>query len=228
MSALSKLLPKNNKAYVVPTSTLRPVKPPQPPSGPSLIATSNETPKKGRKKAATPKAPRQKQKRAKMSKAELRRIKQVEAENRAANEYYAKQNRRKHAIISNYVKKAEEAQKSPPIPAGTMNSPNLGEKRDKTKIISFNKYLNSMATGSVERPQSKRPVQIDRIINNYRLLLDPDSMDKALDKLRVQKLFNSVDVEPTDSASMIRAKIKIADDNRAHQLERRLLAKRTG
>lgn len=230
MSALSKLLPKNNKAYVVPTSTLRPVKP-QEQQGLSMIEVK---PKRGRKKAvqnAEPKPRKQKtpkKDKSRISKDEMRRIKQQEAENRAVNEYYAKQNRRKHAIISNYVKKAEQEKVSPPVPA-TMKNPNSDRElniKNPPKIISLNKYLNTMAASTVEKP-NKRPVAINRIINNYRLIVDPDNIDKTLDKLRLKKQFDSINVEPTDSTSMIKAKIKLADTNRAKDIERRLLQQRT-
>lgn len=233
MSALSKLLPKNNKAYVVTTSFAKKKEPAK-----SLIVqtTSPEKPKRGRKpktvsgqsQPSPTKTPRKKK--ANLSKEEMRKVKQIEAENRAANEYYAKQNRRKHAIISNYVKKAEEEkqlQKLPPPPATTKpsNPDNPINITKPTKIISFAKYLESKHPESVQK--NKRPVAINRIINNYRLIVDPDNIDKALDKLRLKKQFESVKVEPGDSTSMIKAKIKLADENRSKDIERRLLKQRT-
>lgn len=233
MSALSKLLPKNNKAYVVTTSFAKKKEPAKNLAAEALKKSDPEKPKRGRKpkpvSGQSQPSPTKttRKKKANLSKEEMRRVKQIEAENRAANEYYAKQNRRKHAIISNYVKKAEEEKNSPPPPAITKpsNPDNPINITKPTKIISFAKYLESKHPESVQK--NKRPVAINRIINNYRLIVDPDNIDKALDKLRLKKQFESVKVEPGDSTSMIKAKIKLADENRSKDIERRLLKQRT-
>lgn len=239
MSALSKLLPKNNKAYVVQKTQ-------QNKQDKNEAESEHSQPTKKRSIRATNKQksvkPKKTTKSNKISKEELRKIKQREAENRAVNEYYAKQNRRKHAIISNYVKKAEEqkaeeqkAEEKKPqvqIPANIKN-PTESEGFNIVKspqIINFNKFLKSLPQETQSKPRvdkNKRPVAINRIINNYKVLLNTDEIDKALEKIKLKKDFEAANIDPGDNLSTIKTKIKINDDRRAHELERMLMKKRT-
>lgn len=219
---LSSLLPKNNKPYE-PKATINNKKVEQ-----SLPGMAPEAPKRGRKKAdGVP--PRNR-----ITKAQMKRIKQQEAENRAATEEAKKQNRRKHAIISNYVKKKQEqvnegiikqTANTHVIPANLNNS-NKVQQVGAAKAHMLNE-VNKQVNKQSPAP-TQRPLRIERIINYNRIIMDKDNIGKLLEQAALKKKLEALgDTIINDTPQNLYYKVKMADIDRQKAMEQAAIKRRT-
>lgn len=214
VNKLSSLLPKNNKPYE-PTSTIN--------NRPASQPTSKQ------KKEPKPR------KNNRMTKAQMKRIKQIEADNRAANEAYAKQQRRKRAIISNYVKKKQEdvaagiikqTKNTHVVPANLNNSNKVHEVgAAKAHIINTtNERVNNKDTTPLT---PKQQLRIDKIINYNRIIMDKNNIEKILQQELLKRKLDNIKIDPQDTPQNIYYKVRFADLDRLKQNQQSALKQRT-
>lgn len=190
MSKLQSLLPDKNKA----PDTPKKIKRQQPKQENTSESKSKQTNKKSSRKPRV--------KRNNPTKKELEKIKQMEAENRAAKEYYAKQNKQKqrlNIIRANYAKQTTKQASQGILNENHKNIPsnmisvrpinNVGEKqRDIVNKINT-ENLNNTPKQNKDK-DNKRRVVVIKSLNNY--IMGDKKIDDILNKMVAKKQIENI------------------------------------
>ena len=179
--------------------------------------TNKKTPKKQRVKRNNP------------TKKELEKIKQMEAENRAANEYYSKQNKQKqrlNIIRANYAKqttkKASEGilnENHKNIPSNMINIRPINQTGEKQRNIinkinmenlNHTKHSNNENKApSTSLSKDKRRVVVIKSLNNY-IMGDKkidDILQKMVAKKQIENIQNNIP-ETKENISLLKYKMR--------------------
>lgn len=208
MSKLKSLLPDPSKA---PTSTPKKTPKQEPKQEPKQKQTNKKSSRKPRVKRNNP------------TKKELEKIKQMEAENRAANEYYAKEAKRKqryNIIRANYAKQTTKKASQGILNENHKNIPsnmisvrpinNVGEKQ-RDIVNKFN--TENLSRNNTPKTQSdeknKRRVVVIKSLNNY--IMGNKKIDDILNKMVAKKQIESIQKtipETQDNISLLKYKMR--------------------
>ena len=227
-NVLKKLLPKNNKIPEPQTRTTMSPQKPRPQTqenitisnlSETLNKTTQKTPRKRGRKPKTDKIKPKKH----LTKKQIEEFKQLERENRLANEEYKRQQRRKHAIITNYVKKKETG--NWPNQDNTQNTENNVKENTPRKIKPITNLRILEATKQQQKPpqqtqqdnkdkdKKKKKDTYIRSIKNYNIKLPDNTNDKTLenilDKIIAKEEIKTIQINPNEDKPAILSKVKI-------------------
>lgn len=217
-NVLKKLLPKNNK---IPEPQR--AKPQENITISNLSETLNKSTQKApRKRGRKPKTDKIKPKKH-LTKKQIEEFKQLERENRLANEEYKRQQRRKHAIITNYVKKKETG--NWPGQDNTQNTEKDVKENTPRKINPITNLRILEGRKQQQTPQQQTQQDKDkekdkkkkdtyiRSIKNYNIKLPDNTTDKTLenilDKIIAKEEIKTIQINPNEDKPAILSKVKI-------------------
>lgn len=208
MSKLKSLLPDKSQLQKQPKKILN-----QQTHG--TLTSSGDKPKQTKKSSRKSRI-----KRNNPTRKELERIKQQEAENRAANEYYSKQNKQKqrlNIIRANYAKqttkKASEGilnENHKNTPANMVNVRPINQTGEKQRDI-VNKINRNNLNNDTKRnmDDNKRRVVVIKSLNNY--IMGNKKIDDILNKMVAKKQIETIQnniPETKENISLLKYKMR--------------------